>query len=335
MKRRWSAASCPAFAAPDTRSSWLMTAPATAPATSRCSQALSSSGIRSTSDRARRCRPASTTPSTSVRMRSSRSTPTASIPPRPSRRCSRRSSGPASISRSAAAFSPARPQICRCRAASCSVPGLVHAREHRTAGHRYPQWPTGDDRARRPRDLLATEPNGARVRDPAPDRAEPPALCRGAREHRVQCLFAGQGSTHHRCADHPDRSVCAEALPMIAQLLLTAFLALVLVYAWSAHRTVPIIGLLAGGAALAGLYFVWVPEHATALAAFAGVGRGSDLIVYTWVVISLLIMLNLHIKLRLQLDMITRLARAVAIDRAKDMLGRKAEAPPVELQAKK
>jgi len=114
---------------------------------------------------------------------------------------------------------------------------------------------------------------------------------------------------------------------MIAQLLLTAFLALVLVYAWSAHRTVPIIGLLAGGAALAGLYFVWVPEHATALAAFAGIGRGSDLIVYTWVVISLLIMLNLHIKLRLQLDMITRLARAVAIDRAKGMLGQRPRRP--------
>ncbi|RZN00380.1 hypothetical protein CWO91_34105 [Bradyrhizobium genosp. SA-3] len=135
---------------------------------------------------------------------------------------------------------------------------------------------------------------------------------------------------------------------MIAQLLLTAFLALVLVYALSVHRTVPIIGLLASGAALAGLYFVWVPEHATALATFAGIGRGSDLIVYTWVVISLLIMLNLHLKLRLQLDMITRLARAVAIDRAKSrreagpprkrrpvMLGRKPEAPPIELQAKK
>jgi hypothetical protein len=136
---------------------------------------------------------------------------------------------------------------------------------------------------------------------------------------------------------------------MIAQLLLTAFLALVLVYAWSAHRTVPIIGLLASGASLAGLYFVWVPEHATTLAAFAGIGRGSDLIVYTWVVISLLIMLNLHLKLRLQLDMITRLARAVAIDRAREsrreagparkrravMSGRKAEALPIELQAKK
>jgi len=136
---------------------------------------------------------------------------------------------------------------------------------------------------------------------------------------------------------------------MIAQLLLTALLMLVLVYAWSAHRTVPIIGLLASGAALAGLYFVWVQEHATALAALVGIGRGSDLIVYIWVVISLLIMLNLHLKLRLQLDMITRLARAVAIDRAKEsrrekgpprkrravMLGRKAEAPPIELRAKK
>ena len=136
---------------------------------------------------------------------------------------------------------------------------------------------------------------------------------------------------------------------MIAQLLLTALLTLVLVYAWSAHRTVPIIGLLASGAALAGLYFVWVQEHATALAALVGIGRGSDLIVYTWVVISILIMLNLHLKLRLQLDMITRLARAVAIDRAREsrreaapprkrrppMLGRKAESPPIELQAKK
>ncbi|UGY25411.1 DUF2304 domain-containing protein [Bradyrhizobium septentrionale] len=105
---------------------------------------------------------------------------------------------------------------------------------------------------------------------------------------------------------------------MIAQLLLTALLTLVLVYAWSAHRTVPIIGLLASSAALAGLYFVWMQEHATALAALVGIGRGSDLIVYIWVVISLLIMLNLHLKLRLQLDMITRLARAVAIDRAKE-----------------
>jgi glycosyltransferase involved in cell wall biosynthesis len=42
--------------------------------------------------------------------------------PRLSRRYSRRSSSPTSISRSAAAFSQARLQICRSRAASCSAP---------------------------------------------------------------------------------------------------------------------------------------------------------------------------------------------------------------------
>jgi len=77
------------------------------------------------------------------------------------------------------------------------------------------------------------------------------------------------------------------------------------------------VGLLASGAALAGLYFVWMPAHATALAAMVGIGRGSDLILYTWVVISLLMMLNLHIKLRVQMDMITRLARNTAIEHAK------------------
>lgn len=134
---------------------------------------------------------------------------------------------------------------------------------------------------------------------------------------------------------------------MIAQILLTAFLAPVLIYAWSAHRTAPTVGLLASLAALAGLYFVWIPEQATALAAIVGIGRGSDLILYTWVVISLLIMLNLHLKLRLQLDMITRLTRTIAIDHAKEIrhsagsrrkrpavsLPRKLEAPAVGVHA--
>src|SRR5262249_34052198 len=68
--------------------------------------------------------------------------------------------------------------------------------------------------------------------------------------------------------------------------------------------------------AAAGLYFVWVPGHATALAEFAGIGRGVDLIIYTWVVISLLVLLNLHLKLRSQTEAMTGLARAFAIDEA-------------------
>jgi small membrane protein len=119
---------------------------------------------------------------------------------------------------------------------------------------------------------------------------------------------------------------------MIAQLFLTALLAIVLIYAWSAYRMAPVVGLLAVAAALAGLYFVWVPAHATALAQFVGVGRGVDLVLYVWVVISLIMLLNLHLKLRAQMELITRLARTSAIAEAEES-AREATARPAETAA--
>ena len=100
---------------------------------------------------------------------------------------------------------------------------------------------------------------------------------------------------------------------MIAQVVLTTLLACVLLYAWIEYRRAPVIGLLAVVAALAGLYFVWVPAHATRLAALVGIGRGVDLILYVWVVISLIMLLNLHLKLRVQLELTTALARQIAL----------------------
>ena len=100
---------------------------------------------------------------------------------------------------------------------------------------------------------------------------------------------------------------------MTAQLLLSFLLGAILIYAFAERRRSPVVGALALLASLAGLYFVWMPAHATALAEFAGVGRGVDLIIYIWVVISLLVLLNLHLKLRTQTEAITRVARAVAI----------------------
>ncbi len=70
-------------------------------------------------------------------------------------------------------------------------------------------------------------------------------------------------------------------------------------------------------AAVTGLYFVWLPSHATWLAAQVGVGRGVDLILYVWVVISLIVLLNLHLKLRVQTELITVLARELAIANAR------------------
>lgn len=112
---------------------------------------------------------------------------------------------------------------------------------------------------------------------------------------------------------------------MIAQVFLTGLLACILLYAWTAYRKAPAVGLLSVVVALAALYFVWVPSHASALAHFVGIGRGADLIVYTWVLISLLVLVNLHLKLRAQMDLITLLARKLALATAEHDFG----APPI------
>jgi hypothetical protein len=104
---------------------------------------------------------------------------------------------------------------------------------------------------------------------------------------------------------------------MIAQIGLSILLAGIMIYAFTQYARAPAIGLVALLVAAAGLYFVWLPEQATWLAAHVGIGRGVDLIIYVWVVISLLVMLNLHLKLRSQMELITALAREVAIANAR------------------
>jgi hypothetical protein len=103
---------------------------------------------------------------------------------------------------------------------------------------------------------------------------------------------------------------------MIAQLVLTALLLGILLYAWTEYRRSPVVSIAAVLAACGGLYFVWFPRHATLLAELAGIGRGVDLIIYVWVVISLLIAFNLHLKLRAQMELITQLAREIAMVKA-------------------
>jgi hypothetical protein len=103
---------------------------------------------------------------------------------------------------------------------------------------------------------------------------------------------------------------------MIAQVILSLLLCSVLLYAWAEYRRSPVVALLSFGVTLAGLYFVWVPEHSTRLAEIVGIGRGVDLILYIWVSISLIVLLNLHLKLRTQLELITALARTIALANA-------------------
>jgi hypothetical protein len=104
---------------------------------------------------------------------------------------------------------------------------------------------------------------------------------------------------------------------MIAQIGLTCLLSAVMVYAWTEYRKAPAVGSVGLFAAACGLYFVWLPSHASWLASLVGIGRGVDLILYVWVVISLIVFLNLHLKLRSQTEIITALAREIAIANAR------------------
>lgn len=100
---------------------------------------------------------------------------------------------------------------------------------------------------------------------------------------------------------------------MIAQVVLSLLLMVVAIYAGNERRRSPVVAGLSISAALAGLYFTWVPDHATDVALWAGVGRGVDLVLYIWVCITLIVLLNLHLKIRTQMELITILARTIAL----------------------
>jgi hypothetical protein len=62
-----------------------------------------------------------------------------------------------------------------------------------------------------------------------------------------------------------------------------------------------------------GFYFVWFPHQTTLIAHLVGVGRGTDLLLYCWLLASLIVLFNLHLKSTEQLQMLTDLARAVTL----------------------
>lgn len=100
---------------------------------------------------------------------------------------------------------------------------------------------------------------------------------------------------------------------MTIQLLLGAGLALCVIYAYSQRRKSRLVSNLIALTGVAGMYFVLLPEHSTYIAKLVGVGRGADLVIYCWIVISLALSLNLQFKiLRLQAA-ITELTRELAL----------------------
>jgi hypothetical protein len=99
----------------------------------------------------------------------------------------------------------------------------------------------------------------------------------------------------------------------VIKAILIACLGSILVYAASQRRKVPGISALMAMLCVAGMIFVFFPALATDVAQLLGVGRGADLMLYFFIVLTLAIALNLHLKLRAAQETITELSRAIAL----------------------
>ena len=100
---------------------------------------------------------------------------------------------------------------------------------------------------------------------------------------------------------------------MIIQVLLTVGLLVLILYGYAQRTTSHTIPAIMTTIGLVGLYFVWLPDHANDVAHLVGVGRGADLVLYCWIIISLIVALNLHIVARSNLQLITELARHITL----------------------
>ena len=104
---------------------------------------------------------------------------------------------------------------------------------------------------------------------------------------------------------------------MMAQILLTLALVAILLYAVAQRPKIRVFRLSIALLSLGGLVVVWAPELSTRIANLLGIGRGADLISYIWIVMSLILAINVHIRLRLESERVTQLAREIAIINAR------------------
>jgi hypothetical protein len=100
---------------------------------------------------------------------------------------------------------------------------------------------------------------------------------------------------------------------MIFQIILVSALAVFGAWACAQWRRAPIVSLPAGLLAFFGMAVSIRPEISNYLAHFVGVGRGADLLFYCFILLTMTAILNLHLRLRAQQDMITALTRAIAL----------------------
>jgi len=96
-------------------------------------------------------------------------------------------------------------------------------------------------------------------------------------------------------------------LLLITMLLL---LALIVVRYMRAPRRARLIVLCVLGT---GAYLVWQPNHANLVAHLLGVGRGADLLLYLWIVLTFSVILLIYLKIVEMNQMLTEVARRLTL----------------------
>ena len=117
---------------------------------------------------------------------------------------------------------------------------------------------------------------------------------------------------------------------MIISFVLSAMMLAVLGAGLALRRRAPVVGIALAIAAATGLYFVWMPNHLSAVANAMGVGRGTDLLLYLWVSVTMLAFAGLVLELRHLRRELTLIARELALQRARSdaWAGCDAASPP-------
>lgn len=103
---------------------------------------------------------------------------------------------------------------------------------------------------------------------------------------------------------------------MIFQVFATIVLAGIGIYAYSQGSVAPHLKYFTIAVLAAGEYLVLFPGQTTVIASYFGVGRGADLLFYFWILISLVMVLNVHLRIRALNDKFVALTRQLALAEA-------------------
>jgi hypothetical protein len=100
---------------------------------------------------------------------------------------------------------------------------------------------------------------------------------------------------------------------MIGNLVLTLPMLAILAYGLLEVKRSRTVGVAISLLTLAALSFIWIPQGASAVAGALQLGSARDLVLYSWIGLVTLILLNLHLRIRQQMQLVAALTRRVAI----------------------